>query len=92
MAEHPAILEALRPYRLRIASRIGCTKDQTKAPLYARYAIPELWIVDLHHDRVTQYRDPTATGYTTTQVFRRGESLSPLAFPGLRIPVDDMLG
>jgi Uma2 family endonuclease len=65
---------------------------QTKGPLYARYSIPELWIVDLNHDRVTRYLDPTPSGYGTTQVFRHGESLSPLAFPMLTLAVDDILG
>jgi Uma2 family endonuclease len=64
----------------------------TKAPLYARYGVPELWIVDLNHDRVTRHLDPTMSGYRTTQVFRRGESLSPLAFPDLAIAVNDILG
>lgn len=65
---------------------------RTKAPLYARHGIPELWIVDLNRARVTRYADPTPDGYATTRVFRRGESLSPLAFPTLTINVDDLLG
>jgi Uma2 family endonuclease len=65
---------------------------RTKAPLYARNGILELWIVDLNHDRITRYLDPTPTGYAHTQVYRRGESLSPLAFPDLSIGVDDVLG
>lgn len=65
---------------------------RTKGPLYARYGIPELWIVDLNRNRVTRHLDPTPCGYGTTRVFRRGESLSPLAFPNLTIAVDDILG
>jgi Uma2 family endonuclease len=65
---------------------------RTKAPLYARHSLPELWIVDLNRDRITRYVDPTPDGYATTRVFRRGESLSPLAFPNLMIAVDDILG
>ena len=65
---------------------------RTKAPLYARHGIPELWIVDLNRDWITRYADPTPNGYATTQVFRRGESLSPLAFPTVRLAVDDILG
>ncbi len=65
---------------------------RTKAPLYGRNGIPELWIVDLNRDRITRYLDPTPDGYATTQVFRRGESLGPLAFPNLMLPVDDILG
>jgi Uma2 family endonuclease len=65
---------------------------RTKAPLYARNGLPELWIVDLNRTRITRYLDPTTGGYTTTRVYRRGESLSPLAFPNLMIAVDDVLG
>jgi hypothetical protein len=65
---------------------------RTKAPLYARFGIPELWIVELHRSRIRRYLDPTPTGYATTRVFRRGESLSPLAFPNVLIAVNDILG
>jgi Uma2 family endonuclease len=64
----------------------------TKAPMYARYGIPELWIVNLNRDQIVAYRDPKATGYATTQVYRRGESITPLAFPDLSIPVVNILG
>ena len=65
---------------------------RTKAPLYARNGVPELWIVDLNRTRITRYLDPTPSGYSTTRFYRRGESLSPLAFPNLTISVDDILG
>ena len=65
---------------------------RTKAPLYARFGIPELWIADLNRDRITRHTDPGPDGYATTRVFRRGEALSPLAFPDLMIAVDDVLG
>jgi Uma2 family endonuclease len=65
---------------------------RTKAPLYARNGIPELWIVVLNRDRVLRYLDPSPDGYATRRIYRRGESLSPLAFPDLVIAVDDILG
>jgi len=65
---------------------------RTKAPLYARFGIPELWIVDLNRRRITRYLDPTADGYQSTRIYRRGETLSPLAFPNLMVPVVDILG
>jgi Uma2 family endonuclease len=63
-----------------------------KAPLYARFGIPELWIAELNRDWITVYTDPTPEGYATTRVFRRGESISPLAFPDLSILVEEILG
>ena len=65
---------------------------QTKGPLYARHGIPELWIVDLNRNLVTRYLDPTSEGFRTTRVYRRSESLSPLAFPDVLIPVAEILG
>lgn len=64
----------------------------TKVPLYARYGIPETWLVDLNCAMITRHLDPTPQGYTNTRVFRRGESLSPLTFPELVVAVDDVLG
>ncbi len=65
---------------------------QTKAPLYARHGIPELWIANLNRDQIIVHRDPTPAGYATTRVARRGESISPLAFPDLTIAVEAILG
>lgn len=65
---------------------------RTKAPLYARFGIRELWIVDLNRNRITRHLDPTPDGYKTTRIYGRGESLSPLTFPDLSIPVSDILG
>lgn len=65
---------------------------QVKASLYARNGIPEYWQVDVNRDHLVVYRDPTADGYATTGVLRRGETISPLAFPELRIAISDVLG
>ncbi len=66
--------------------------QQTKAPLYARSGIPELWLVDLTRDHVVIHRDPTPEGYATVRVARRGGTISPLALPELQIAVTDILG
>ena len=64
----------------------------TKAPMYARYGLPEVWIADLNHEQVLEFRDPGPDGYKTTRVVRRGESLNPLAFPSLTVSVDAIFG
>jgi Uma2 family endonuclease len=68
------------------------TDREVKIPLYAEANIPELWIVNLNEQCVEVYRHPTGCEYGTVQTFRRGESLSILAFPELAIVVDDLLG
>lgn len=65
---------------------------QIKAPLYARSGIPEYWLVDVGREHVIVFREPIEDTYRTTQVFRRGEKLSPLAFPGLTLGLDEILG
>jgi Uma2 family endonuclease len=65
---------------------------QTKAPLYARHNILELWIANLNRDQIIVHRDPTPSGYSTIRITRSGETISPLAFPDLVIAVNDILG
>lgn len=65
---------------------------QTKAPLYARAGIPELWIADLGGQRLEVHREPSPTGYRLVQVFARGQQMSPLFAPDLTIEVDAILG
>uniref|UniRef100_A0A831TF58 Uma2 family endonuclease n=1 Tax=Thermorudis peleae TaxID=1382356 RepID=A0A831TF58_9BACT len=63
-----------------------------KVPLYARYGIPEVWVVDLVEERVLVYRDPhPAEGYRSVQVLGRGARLAPQAFPDLELAVDEIL-
>lgn len=64
----------------------------TKGPLYACHGIPELWIADLSRQWVTRFTDPTPGDYATSRVYRRGESLTPLAFPDLAVAVNSILG
>ena len=65
---------------------------QTKASLYARFGIPDYWIMDVGREHVLVLRDPTPGGYATTRVYRRGEQVSPLAFPDLSLSIDEILG
>jgi Uma2 family endonuclease len=65
---------------------------QTKVPLYARYRILEVWVASLNRDQILMYRDPTPDGYATMRVARRGDVISSIAFPDVRIAVDAILG
>ena len=65
---------------------------QTKASLYARYGIPEFWVVSVNRDQIFVHRDPTPGGYATVRIARRGESISPLALPELDVAVDAIVG
>ena len=58
-----------------------------KVPLYARMGIPEAWVVDLIGELVEVSRNPSPQGYLDVRRVRRGESLSPAAFPDVSLSV-----
>jgi Uma2 family endonuclease len=64
----------------------------TKVALYAKAGIQEVWIIDLNHERIWVYRQPTDDGYLTIKAFERGEEIAPLAFPELVFRVTAILG
>lgn len=63
-----------------------------KIPLYASTGISESWIVNLPEQCIEVYRKPSRHGYRERKVYCRGESVSPLAFPGFSLRVDAVLG
>ena len=63
-----------------------------KVPLYAEAGIPETWLADLNSDTIFAYRQPSPDGYQKVREYRRGDWISPEAFPDERFLVDDLLG
>jgi Uma2 family endonuclease len=63
-----------------------------KLALYARWGIPEVWIVDLAGEVVTVYAKPSGRSYQSTRELKRGEGLSPAAFPDVDLSVEEILG
>lgn len=63
-----------------------------KIPLYAEAGIPEAWLVAFASDSVFAYRRPSPTGYQEVRQYRRGDEISPEAFPDERFTVDEILG
>lgn len=63
-----------------------------KMPLYAKSGVPELWIENLQENVILVYRNPGPETFETSSVFRRGESISPAAFPEIVFKVDELLG
>jgi Uma2 family endonuclease len=89
-ASHPGPADVLLVIEVAESS---ADYDRThKLPLYGRAGIPEAWVVDLAREEVVVGRDPSPEGYRTLQVARRGETLTPLAFPDLILSVDEILG
>jgi Uma2 family endonuclease len=65
---------------------------EVKVPLYARFGIPETWLMDVEQGLIEVYRSPSPEGYQQVRTLRRGEGLSPQAFPELSVTVDELLG
>lgn len=65
---------------------------RVKLPLYAQASVPEVWIVNLIDERIEVYRSPVGQDYQGQLQFRRGEQLSPQAFPDITLSVDSILG
>ena len=64
-----------------------------KLPLNAQSGIEEFWIVNLIDSRIEVYRQPQSDGiYGDRTDSGSGQTLSLLAFPGVLIPVDKLLG
>jgi Uma2 family endonuclease len=69
-----------------------------KAGLYARAGIAEYWIVDLNSETLEVHRAPETSvdaahgwRYGSVEVLTKSASVSPLAAPGVVIPVADLL-
>lgn len=62
-----------------------------KLPLYARFAVPEVWLVDLAAERVEVHREPSAEGYGSVRTVARGEPVRALLVPELALDAADLL-
>jgi len=79
----------------RIIGVAGSSADYDRThrlPLYGRAGIPEALGVDLAREEAVVGRDPSPEGDRTLRTARRGETLTPLAFPDLILSVDEILG
>jgi Uma2 family endonuclease len=67
--------------------------DRTvKLDLYARSGIIEYWIVNVIDAEVEVHRGPLPSGaYRENTVHKGGDSIEPLAFPGVRFVVDEIV-
>jgi Uma2 family endonuclease len=67
-----------------------------KMPSYARVGVPKAWLIAIKEGTkegtVYVYRQPSAEGYREVREYRRGDEISPEAFPDVRIPMDSILG
>jgi len=63
-----------------------------KLQLYARFGIPEYWILNIPESCIEVYRTPAGDGYQDFRRYIAGERVAPNAFPDLVIEVGTLLG
>lgn len=66
-----------------------------KLPRYADCSIPEVWLVNIPKRKIEAYHTPVGekenAGYKVRVEYREGDTLSPEAFPNVKIAVADVL-
>lgn len=67
-------------------------RDRGKIALCACHGIPEAWLLNLQEDILEIYRCPTPRGYAEVRQLGRGKTVSPQAFPDLKVKVEEILG
>ena len=67
--------------------------QRSKVPVYASAGIKEVWIIDLSTYSIQTYRDANTSTrrYATVESHARTSWISPLAFPDVRVCLDDLL-
>jgi len=65
---------------------------RVKLPLYARHAVPEVWIVDLDALAIDVHRGPSGDGYATCSSEAQGGVLEVPGLPGVHVSVSDVFG
>jgi Uma2 family endonuclease len=66
-------------------------KDRrVKAAIYARFNVPEYWIVNLQDETIEVFRDPDPPKerYRTALTFARGQELQSIAVPEVKVAVE----
>jgi Uma2 family endonuclease len=55
------------------------------------FNISDYWVIDLKDRQVHIFRDPMPTGYASHLIIAESQTVSPLAFPEIAIPITTIL-
>lgn len=61
-----------------------------KACLYASAGIVDYWVLDVNRRQVYVFRQPTQENYQQQIILQDSETVSPLAFPDVTIPIQEL--
>ncbi|MEC4984219.1 MAG: Uma2 family endonuclease [Oscillatoria sp. PMC 1068.18] len=76
---------------IEIADSTLKTDREVKALSYASSGISDYWILDLNNRQLRVFRQPREDGYQSEVILTENNSISPLAFPNLKLTVAEML-
>jgi Uma2 family endonuclease len=76
---------------IEVADTTAGNDRNVKLPLYARYGVPEVWLIDLQAGRLEMYREPSGSTYVRCVRSAPDEVVSPEAAPQIRINLADIL-
>lgn len=76
---------------IEVADTTLLSDRNVKIPLYARFGIPESWLVNLQEKLVEVYCDPVDGHYQKSLKFERGDMLTSPTIQGLSLKVDDII-
>lgn len=77
---------------IEVADTTAGSDRQFKIPLYARAAVPEVWLVNLPRKIVEVYSEPKNGKYRIIRKAGKNEILQPELLPGLKLKVAEILG
>jgi Uma2 family endonuclease len=63
---------------------------EIKIPLYARYGIPEAWLIDLQTERVEIYLQPSSDRYRQILLPANDEQITPSLLPDVSLSLADL--
>ena len=65
---------------------------EEKVSRYAQVRIPEVWLLDVERETVTQYTQPDGTRYREEHTLQRGHILVAATVSNLQLALDDIFG
>ena len=63
---------------------------KVKVPLYARHQVPEVWVVDLEHNRIHFFRSPKNGVYTDVSFTDKPAVVALTALPGVTVDLSEL--
>jgi Uma2 family endonuclease len=67
------------------------TDCEIKDKIYAQAGIADYWVIDIKNRQVHIFRDPTPSGYTSHLILSATQTISPLAFCTITLPITAIL-